>query len=365
MRNGSIIIAEKLKLYDERNLHKCEVHLNLWKNALRQKFHLEVEYLLDIGIKIFDYKNTIDSLVLFFPFDLQKDDVSDLGNTLSNTKSLVNTIFNESMIYTAGEGNQGSLCKYESKVKDQEEQKRRSFILYTLAPSNYAVSKKDGLYGAFLTIQLSGADLSDSDKNGNLYIRFRITIKDASAQSYLKRDENLANDVLQAAFSKTELYDIRINDRRETDDKVLEEIETTMHNTLMPINKAHFFFVTNVVDQVLNGTSERMDTRMLEMDKWSTYVPYNDEHPRIAYHWKKVAEKGKAFENFEIFFRNTCDNRNYRKILLYLFVAFWIGAVGSLISSISADTDKLPWIGYILVVLMTFAIICYYFNRKL
>lgn len=365
MRNGSIIIAEHLKEYKEEDLHKCEVHLNLWKNAQRNRFHLEVEYLLDIGIKIFEYKNSVESLTLFFPFQLSKNTISDLGKTLSDSKSLVNAIFNESMIHTDGEGNQGSLSKYESKSKEVNEKKRRSFILYILAPNNYDVETKEGLSGTFLTIKLNGAELPDAEKEGNLYIRFRIKINDVNAQTFLKRDEDLANDVLQAAFSKTELYDIRINDRRETDDKVLEEIETTMHNTLMPITKAHFFFVTNVVDQVSNGTSERMDTRMLEMDKWNTYVPYEDTHPRIAYHWKKVAEKEKSFENFEIFFRNTCDNRNYRKIILYLFVAFWIGAVGSSIAGIGIDLKQIPWIGLVLVLLMTLTIVVYYCKRKL
>lgn len=364
MRNGSIIIAEQLKQYNEADLHICEVHLNLWKNATRKKFHLNVEYLLDIGIKIFKYKNTIEFLTLFFPFRIKKDKVSDLGDTLSNSKSLVNVIFNESMIHTDGEGNKGSLSKFVSKAKDEPTKKKRSFHLYTLAPNNYDVVIKDGLEGTFLKINLNGAELPDADKDGNLYIRFRITIDDNAAQRYLKRDENLANDVLQAAFSKTELYDIRINDRRETDDKVLEEIETAMHNTLMPINKAHFFFVTNVVDHVSNGNSERMDTRMLEMDKWETYAPYKDKHPRIAYHWKKVAEGSETFENFEIFFRNTCDNRNHLKILLYLFVAFWIGAVGSSIASIG-DPQNIPWNGYGIVVLMTITIVLYYLFRKL
>lgn len=365
MRNGSIIIAEHLKTYNEGDLHNCEVHLNLWKNATRKKFQLISQYLLDIGIKIFAYNNTIESLALFFPFQMEKCKVGDLGGILSNSKSLVNVIFNESMIHTDGEGNQGSLSKFESKVKDEATKKKRSFHLYTLAPNNYDIEKKEGLEGTFLKINLQGAELSEANKSGNLYIRFRITIDDAAAQKYLKRDENLANDVLQAAFSKTELYDIRVNDRRETDDKVLEEIETTMHNTLMPISKAHFFFVTNVVDHVSNGNSGRMDTRMLEMDKWKTYAPYKDEHPRIAYHWKKVAENDKTFENFEIFFRNTCDNRNYHKILLYLFVAFWIGAVGSSIASIGLDPQNIPWIGLGIVILMTLIIVCYYWFRKL
>lgn len=365
MRNGSIIIAEHLKQYNVDALHNCEVHLNLWKNATRKKFQLNVEYLLDIGIKIFKYENTIESLTLFFPFQMEKNKVSDLGGILSNSKSLVNVIFNESMVHTDGEGNQGSISKFESKAKDEETKKKRSFHLYTLAPNNYDVEKKEGLEGTFLKINLQGAELSEANKNGNLYIRFRITIDDSVAQNHLKRDENLANDVLQAAFSKTELYDIRINDRRETDDKVLEEIETTMHNTLMPIRKAHFFFVTNVVDYVSNGNSERMDTRMLEMDKWESYAPYKDGHPRIAYHWKKVAENDNTFENFEIFFRNTCDNRNYHKILLYLFVAFWIGAVGSSIASVGLNLQNIPWIGYGLVVLMTIIIGLYYWLRKL
>lgn len=363
MKNGSIIIAEHLKKYKEEDLHTCEVHVNLWKDAKRQGFKLGVEYLLDIGIKIYEYKNTIESLTLFFPFDVEKSAFTDLGKPLSESKSLVNTVFNENLKHIEGEGEQESLSKYESKVKDEEKQKQRSFWLYILAPNNYDVSKKDGLTGTFFTIKLNGAELPDGEKDGNLYIRFRAKLNNDQIKDYIKREEDLANDVLQAAFSKTELYDVRINDRRETDDKVLEEIETSMKNTLMPIRKAHFFFITNVVDKVSNGNSERMDTRMLEMEKWKSYAGYVDGHPRIAYHWKKSADAGGEFENFEIFFRNTCDNRSYHKIILYLFVAFWIGSVGSLIGGLNCET--FPWIGAAAVLLMTIVLVGYYCRRKL
>lgn len=360
MQNGSIIIAEHLKEYKKESLHKCEVHLNLWKDAKRKHFKLNIEYLLDIGIKILKYQNTIESLTIFFPFKLEKSSIEDLGDKLAKSESLVNTIFNEILIHTGGK--QGCLSKYESKVKDKDDE-NKNFWLYVLAANNYETSKRDGLTGTFVTINLSGAEFEDKYKDENLYIRFRVKIGNDIANNCLKRDEDLANDVLQAAFSKTELYDIRINDRRETDDKVLEEIETTMHNTLMPIKKVHFFFITNVVDKVSNGNSERMDTRMLEMEKWKPYVSYEDNHPRIAYHWKKTCDENQSFENFEVFFRNTCDNRNYRKIILYLFVAFWIGAVGSFIASLG--TKCWSWEDFCVIASMTIIIVVYYWFRKL
>ena len=47
---------------------------------------------------------------------------------------------------------------------------------------------------------------------------------------------------------------------------------------------------------------------------------YYDAHPRIAYHWKRVAEQEKSFENFEIFFLNTCDNGYYCNFLVFVYV---------------------------------------------
>lgn len=361
MSFGSILIAERLKNYKKEDLHKSEVHMNLFKKVIQNRFRTNVVYNLDVGIKLFDYNNTVDSITLFFPFTFTKDSINDLGKDLSESKSLVNVIFNENMLYKGSIG-RNSLNKYESTVGDDDEKKNRSFILYNLAENNYIFEsiKIDDYSGTSLTIKLSeGAELTDSEKHGNLYFRFRILI-DEKKQKWLKRDENLSNDVLQAAFSKTELYDIRINDRRETSDKVLEKMENDMKNTLLSLKRIHFFFVTSVVDEVTNGTLEQMDTRMLELDRWGNYLPYDDNHPRIAYQWKKIAEKDKAFDNFEIFFRNTCDNRNYRKILLYLFVAFWIGSVGSTIASIGMECGNVSWV----VMLMTIIIVGYYCVKK-
>ena len=103
----------------------------------------------------------------------------------------------------------------------------------------------------------------------------------------------------------------------------------------------------------------------LKNEAWNYQTLMDHATNRDEIDWKKVAENDKTFENFEIFFRNTCDNRNYHKILLYLFVAFWIGAVGSSIASIGLNPQNISWIGLGIVILMTLIIVCYYWFRKL
>ena len=358
MSFGSILIAEHLSNYNTENLHKSEVHLNLLKVVNQKRLRVKVEYYLDVGIKLLKYNNTVETITMYFPFSFVAKDIEDLGKKLSNSKPLVNVIFNENMQYGGNVEGRSSLNKYRSTLGNETERKIRSFVLYNLAEDNYIVEPidLDGYCGTSLTIQLTGVRLPDAEKHENLYFRFRLPINENN-QKWLKRDENLSNDVFQAAFSKTELYDIRINDRRETSDKVLEKIEKD--NTLLPFVRTHFFFVTSVVDQVTNGTLEQMDTRMMELDRWEDYMPYEDKHPRIAYQWKKIVDENSAYDNFEIFFRNTCDNRNYRKILLYLFVAFWIGAVGSTIANIGLKWGNVSWV----VVLMTIIIVGCYFRK--
>ena len=184
-----------------------------------------------------------------------------------------------------------------------------------------------------------------------MYIRFRLSLSKQDALEFIRSEENLSNDVIQAVFSKVELYDIRINDRRETDSKVLQDIEDNKHSTLLKFNKVHFFFMTDIHDKVSNGNFERMDSRILEADKWNSYIENFTTNTEIAYHWKKKADKD--FESFEVFYKDICNNRNYWKILWYFFIVINLGAIGSLFASINFPLNHMDWDGGIVVLIMT------------
>lgn len=56
---------------------KYLLHINLWRNSKR----LDLPTLLDIGLDVSCLK-TIDTINIFVPFKIAKDDISDLGLTI-------------------------------------------------------------------------------------------------------------------------------------------------------------------------------------------------------------------------------------------------------------------------------------------
>ena len=135
-----------------------------------------------------------------------------------------------------------------------------------------------------------------------------------------------------------ELYDCRFNDIRDTDEKIYQQLtdKERLDCSLVKMKKVHFFFMTDAKDHISNGNMARMDTRMLEIDKWKKYIGVEVGHAYVAYHWKKSAESDtkENLSSFEVFFRDTCDNANKILIISYIALALALGMSGSLLSTI-------------------------------
>lgn len=126
------------------------------------------------------------------------------------------------------------------------QKKRILFWLYVLGENNFKVSDIKP-NGSIVNVQI----LSTPKKNGgiqpasndkkpkrNLYFRFRVEDIPENSIFY---EENISNDFLQSAFSKTEMIDFRINEVREMNPKAYEEI--TKDKTFLPFSKIHFFLL--------------------------------------------------------------------------------------------------------------------------
>ncbi len=75
----------------------ADIHFNFWKTEKRKKlipYDRKYHYLLDIGVLVYNIKN-INSINLFFPFEIEKRDFNDLGKVICNNMDLINGIFNE------------------------------------------------------------------------------------------------------------------------------------------------------------------------------------------------------------------------------------------------------------------------------
>lgn len=336
MKNRSIVIATQGGVDI-----KSEVHLNLWKIS-------KTHFALDIGIKLFEFFGSdITAIFVYFPYSLieKEKKIVDLGRKLQKD-SIVSTIFNDDFVSEAGPQN-SSIIKYKIRGQNYNE-----FDLFTLGENDIEYHNVAGIEGTFVTLSLPDSRLNGITTKDNLYVRIRVNL-DQSTFDYLKHDEEVSNDVFQSAFSINELYDIRLNSMRDINPKVFQKITnaTGFNASFVKLEKCHFFFITTVKDKVSNGNLARMDSRMLESDKWASYIPSKDVHTYMAYHWKKKNDNNQSFDSFEVFFRTLCDNKNLLKIISYLLMAISIGSIGSLVSSIGTG-DCINWLAIIITVLL-------------
>lgn len=69
--------------------------------------------------------------------------------------------------------------------------------------------------------------------------------------------EHVSNDLLQAAFSQTDLFDLRFNEKREIDGKILEKMKS---DGFKPLNfdKVHVFYIADTREDVENESSLKL-----------------------------------------------------------------------------------------------------------
>lgn len=100
--------------------------------------------------------------------------------------------------------------------------------------------------------------------------------------------EHVSNDLLQAAFSQTDLFDLRFNEKREIDGKILEKMKS---DGFKPLNfdKVHVFYIADTREDVENESSLKIDSRLLEKLHWESYEPENKLRNThyVAHHWRK------------------------------------------------------------------------------
>ena len=216
----------------------AELHVNYWKvpvgNGSYKRF-------LDFGIFINEVARDISSVSFYFPFKVEETSLRDLGESLSKSELLC-TLFNNEYVVRNIKGSPSYFCVSPSANSEST----HPFWLYVLGENNFNVAEVRP-YGSIVTVKI----LSTAKKNGgiqpatsekkskrNLYFRFRV--EDIPVDSIFY-EENISNDFLQNAFSKTEMIDFRINEVREMNPKVYEEI--TKDKTFLPFSKIHFFLL--------------------------------------------------------------------------------------------------------------------------
>ena len=354
---------EKAKARQKENLC-AEFHVNIWKVEEGRVF-LRPRLCLDFGVL---FPRSCNALCFYLPFEIE-DKIIDLSDYLSSDKQTLNAVFNtEVKCWTNGNQNFYNVTF--------PEDTSRQFYLYKLGDLNIerkAVSN-DSKDGIFLTVKINGepsidADESDIDSN-QIYVRFRLMLKKACT---FVRTEQISNDLLQAAFSSTDLFDIRINESRVLSSKIKEQMELKYFQPFT-FDKIHLFYMVDTRENVDNGSSLKQDTRIVEKEQWGRYLPESSLHNTtfVAYHWKKRrkekdGELEDPFESFNVFFSTIYPKTNGWRLAAYTFVVVMLGFLGSMLSFRLHELTSAWWQSLVrptIIIIMLLFVVGYFIKQN-
>lgn len=342
-----------------------EIHVNFWNTEINdvvshKRKHL---YALDFGVVC---PLNLKELVLLIPAKVEKDQFVDLVSRLASDRELMCTVFNENLTIASKPTKSYHLIRNENESL--------LFLLYELSNENIVdinYSRDNG----YTVIKIANNLETISPKTAkNIYVRFRILLNDVHAFSIQR---NVSNDWFQSAFSSSYMFDFRLNDVREFDKKVSEKLKHD-HYEMAKLNKVHFFYMADADEVVENGSSMKLDSRLLETQRWHSYFGNNVQLNRenLAHHWKKCILKTvrkddegnlvdeyvrTPFDDFSLYFKVVYSHYKYRRVLIYSTIVFILGflassAVSFLQSLWNLTTDKYAW-AFWLVILITVTLI--------
>lgn len=342
-----------------------EVHVNFWNTEINdvvnhKRKHL---YALDFGVVC---PLNLKELVLLIPAKVEKDQFVDLVSRLASDRELMCTVFNENLTIASK-----PTKSYHLVINENES---LLYLLYELSNENIVDINYSRDNGYTVIKIANNLETIPPNKAKNIYVRFRILLNDVHAFSIQR---NVSNDWFQSAFSSSYMFDFRLNDVRELDKKVSEKLKHD-HYEMAKLNKVHFFYMADADEVVENGSSMKLDSRLLETQRWHSYFGDNVQLNRenLAHHWKKCIlktvrkdDEGKQvdeyvrtpFDDFSLYFKVVYSHYKYRRVLIYSTIVFILGflassAVSFLQSLWNLTTDKYAW-AFWLVILITVTLI--------
>ena len=255
-----------------------ELHINLWKMRSGQ-LQLAIKYYIDFGIMT-SLKN--NHILIYVPFSLEnKYKWKDLGETICKDNDLLCAIFNQEL---KAAPNQKNKCFYEVSSNNypiEEIEQFKPFLFYTLDEDSLKIEDDKETKGSWIKISIPSQTVDS--KVERYYIRFRLNIEEINAIAF---QTGISNDLIQAAFSKLDMYDLRFNDHRNLRKKIKEKIQKEYY--IYPsFSKVHIFYVSNPKTSVENGSITKCDSRIIEPEVWKEYQPSKlYDKCQIAHHWK-------------------------------------------------------------------------------
>ncbi len=301
---NTIAIWYKEKTSNPSQEEKIDIHINLWKLKVNNK-PKKSEFLMDFGFMIHDITH-IEMLHIHFPFKVEQKNLLDLGGVLHKSKEYVNSVFNENYILT-----DPAEAPKQKRVQDQGH--KTVFTIYALDFTTGDTSLQSCFDGTQLSINLF--NIPKNPDNTKYY--FRIRINGDCLTNFIKNFEP-AHWYFQSAFTSTDTVDFRINEKRNLNKSLEQEITK---NKTFAIQKIHFLLMRDAPDDLV-ADHLNITCRELEPNLWSDYVGsnYNVKNV-IAYHWSEKVKGEKPLDSFNTLVKIKYNKSNWKTIWLYILVA--------------------------------------------
>lgn len=348
-----------------------DFQINLWNSKVRNIATGKVTRFRAIDFGVVCPLST-KTLIFLLPFEVKHEDFQDLVKCLSLDTDLLCTVFNDDL-RTSSEPS-----KSYHTIDGISDSSDIHYLMYELSKENIKDLSYDSQSNLTqITITINSI-FDDGNHSGySLFLRFRIKLHNFDA---FAKKKDVSNDWLQSAFSSTYMFDVRLNDVRELSKKRKELVEHQGYQ-LPEFRKVHFFYMTDSEEIVENGSLIKLDRRLLENDRWHTYLGDNFEFTteNVAHHWKKkedfrvslkeVTKEGaqdailttvttrKTVKNFTIFFKTEFADIRKTRVLVYLILIILLGIISS--SAVSFISSFLPdqydygvWLGIIVILFL-------------
>ena len=313
---------------------EVELHFNLWRDLSASANFFDVGFLLT-------NVSSLSRFFLFLPGQIGSSQIGDLSRLLMHGSSL-NAVFNDVI-----------------KIDDRKE--------------DYFTTSKDG--ESYLTIHHLdlGKDLDvdpaeiDPENLGTViafnesfcerlrsrgdvkhYIRLRITF-DSRTEELFSSELQPRDWWLLSSFSKTELTEFRLNERRSFPTSIADWADKKSFS----IRVVHYFLIRDFHYELVMQHADFRKVRRLEGDLWRHYLrgrlpgdesgpdllPPNAANRMVIYHWRQDAKKN---ENGEIrFIEDFIAFASFRspgsRLGVYALAIALLGALGSAVQATLAE----------------------------
>ena len=309
---------------------KVDIHVNLWESKICSDDDSRVY--IDFGLMVDDVE-PIEELYIYCPFDVDNNDIEDVGHRIIENDILVGAIFNDNyqaisgiprrLIITPHNESKSPFTIYEFDIKNdisikkiKQEGKEESH------GSLLAFSLKDILDGKYGKV--------DAEPPTRYYFRIRVSSSVNELNLMFQEAKNISP--FQDAFIITQVVDFRLNNLRSCNRFVRDKIAK---GNKFKISQVHYLLLRKATDVFIHQ-GEKVSSRLLEKPLWEKYIDGLNENV-IAYHFKKKAKDNENIEDFCVLSRFEYQQLNKKKLAAYTYLVVFLGVVSGVIANYFPD----------------------------